>query len=912
MQSKAINLDASNFNHSIIKIYYPITQDLTSKSMKIIITLCLIIFSYTINAQKKPITNDTYLTWTTVSGGGLSNNGKFAYYTINNEPKEQNTTIITSTDKKWSIQFANLSNPHFTDDSKKLLGLLGKDSLLTLDLYTRSVSKTPKVTDYKIIRQNGTEKLIKYSEDESLTIGSITGKEEKKYNNIQEYTISLNGSSALLKQIINDTVKNSNVIRWVNLINNKSKILYVGEDAIQMIISKDGKNASFLTTGKEGNKIWNYNSAKNEIMVAVDEKKWQLDTSSRIEIRPYRFTKDGKYIIFSLRHNDQSQTPKDFEISPNFWNYQDLILRSAYFYDNGNKKYNYESFAIVNLENGEVHKITNENEKKPVGFDNEFDSLLVLETMFGETNEIASSKKISYKLLYIKTGKEINIVRGINKRFQNISLSPRSTYLSFYDPDKNNYFTFNIKEEKLTNVSVNAKENFSRCSLKGYPDTAEVAAGMIGWTEDEKKIIVNGEYDIWSLDPTGIDPPENLTKGYGANNKIVFNLALESEGKNLKWDSEVILSMTNLNTKFTGFLKLKLSNNAKLNKIKMEPYYIYPMENIYFQMNPDHLVKSKNSKTYLVLRQNANESPNYYITSDLLRFTAISNNKPQENYNWLTAELQTYRDESGVIYKGVLYKPENFDSTKKYPILFNYYTEKSNLVNSFPSVEPPSGDFNIPMAVSEGYIVFLPDMISKIGQVGDGAVNSILAAVNSLSLHKWADTSRMGIAGHSFGGFETNYIITHCNKFKAALSGAGVSEFVSMCYDIWGSSGYSKQNYYKNLVPKMGATLLEKPEIYLRNSPLLLANKITTPVLFLHNTEDKAVPFRQSRQFFIALRSLNKRAWWLNYPNEGHGLGSYENRIDFSKKVFEFFNYFLKGDPMPDWMNKYLSPTNLQ
>lgn len=873
--------------------------------MKIIITLCLIILSYTINAQKKTITKDTYLSWTTVSGGGLSNNGKFAYYTINNEPKGENTFVITSTENNWSRKFKNIVNPLFSEDSKQLYGQLMGDTLLKVDLGLSKIQKIPNVLNYKLCESKKNQFLVLYLTDRILMIQPTNSEAKLEFRNVEEYEISANGHAVIIKEGSNDT---HNTVKWIDITTGRSKTIYSGTNVNNLFISKDGKNCGFHRVDVNGVEIWTCNYGSEVALMILDEKSTHLGEGMKLSALSNRFTNDGKYIFVTLKKSEKAELEAEPKTNFNLWNYQDAILRSVYYNENGKIKISPEAIAIVNIETKSIRQLTEKNEKIPYNFNNKFDSLIVLEKSFGNPNEIITASKIDYTLCNIRSGERKKIVTGKNKPLQNIKISPRNSFVSYYDPEENQYFSYNIKNDTLLNISANANENFSRCILKGYPDTAAVAAGMIGWNSDEENIVVNGEFDIWRLDPRGKKSPENLTAGYGRKNQTVFNMAMDLNDAPLNWNTELELTMFDLRSKDIGFTKLHYSKKTKLSNFRMEPYYLYPMENIYFQIVPDQFIKAKNSNSYLVLKQKSNNAPNYYFTNDLQNFRPISEVQPQIEYNWLYSELHTYKDSLGNTYQGILYKPENFDSTKKYPILFNYYTEKSNLLNCFPKLEPAHVDFNIPMAISQGYIVFLPDMVSKIGYAGDGALKSILSAVTHLSLYSWADTSRMGIAGHSFGGFETNYIVTHCDKFKAAISGAGVSEYVSMPYEVWGGSGYSKEDYYKNLVPKMGVSLLKNPEVYIRNSPLLYANSTSTPLLLLHNFEDKSVPYRQSRQFFLALRSLNKRAWWINYKNEGHGLSEIENRIDFEDKVFGFFNYYLRDMAKPKWMDDSIAP----
>ena len=254
--------------------------------------------------------------------------------------------------------------------------------------------------------------------------------------------------------------------------------------------------------------------------------------------------------------------------------------------------------------------------------------------------------------------------------------------------------------------------------------------------------------------------------------------------------------------------------------------------------------------------------------------------------------------------QGILFKPENFDSTKKYPLIFNYYETSSQALYDYHKPGwTNSSNINVPYYVSRGYLVFMPDIHIKIGDPLRSALNAVESAARILSKRGYIDPKKMALIGHSYGGFETNYIITHSNLFAAAVEGAGASNYIS----LYGSvllSGSSKEWDAETGQMRIGTSLWQRPDLYLKNSAVLKADHVATPLLILHNKLDDAVPWEQGVELFTALRRLGKLCWMLQYDGEGHGLLKQENLRDYTIRQLQFFDHYLKGAPAPKWMTE--------
>ena len=322
------------------------------------------------------------------------------------------------------------------------------------------------------------------------------------------------------------------------------------------------------------------------------------------------------------------------------------------------------------------------------------------------------------------------------------------------------------------------------------------------------------------------------------------------------------------------------------------------------------LVKAKKANAYLFGLSNI-ESNELVLSADLKRLEQLTDiSAQQKDYNWLTVGLVKWKLPDGKMAEGLLYKPENFDSTKKYPVIFYYYEKNADGLYSYKAPAPSASTVNIPYFVSNGYLVFDPNIYYKNGEPGNSALNAVVSAARALAKNKWVDSTRMGLQGQSWGGYQTAFIVTRTNMFKAASAGAPVANMTSAYGGIRWGAGISRQFQYEKDQSRIGATLWQRPDLYIKNSPLFAADKINTPLLIMHNDADGAVPWWQGIELFTAMRRLDKKVWLLQYNGEDHNLVERRNRKDLSVRLGQFFDYYLKGEKPAKWLKDGLPATD--
>jgi dipeptidyl aminopeptidase/acylaminoacyl peptidase len=473
--------------------------------------------------------------------------------------------------------------------------------------------------------------------------------------------------------------------------------------------------------------------------------------------------------------------------------------------------------------------------------------------------------------------------------------SPAGKFIYWYNPELKNYFTYNTINGQIKNISDKIKEPLYDIE-NDVPDLPR-AAGTTGWTTNDRYFLLNDVYDIWRVDPNGIGQPVNISNGWAKKNKTEFTyINFDGEKRSIDENETIVLRSLDKKTKFAGFYLKKINDQSDPVLITAGPFA--------YSGSP---VKAKNADAYIFQRSNINESE-LYAGHDLKNMNKVTDLAlQQKDYNWLSVELIKWKMFDGKMSEGLLYKPENFDPQKKYPVIFYFYERDADGLYNYRAPAPSASTINVPYFVSNGYLVFDPNIYYKTGEPGESAYNSVVSAAKYLSKMPWVDSTRMAIQGQSWGGYQVAYLITRTNIFHAAGAGAPVSNMTSAYGGIRWGAGINRQFQYEKQQSRIGATLWQRPDLYIKNSPLFKADKVNTPLLIMHNDADGAVPWYQGIEYFTALRRLGKKVWMLEYNGEDHNLVERKNRKDLSVRLGQFFDYYLKDAKPANWI-KYGLP----
>jgi len=477
----------------------------------------------------------------------------------------------------------------------------------------------------------------------------------------------------------------------------------------------------------------------------------------------------------------------------------------------------------------------------------------------------------------------------------NASISPAGKYIWWYDQKERQYRSW--QDGKIHRISDGAKTSWhdEEFDMPDYPSPY----GPMRWTEGDQALLVYDRFDIWQLDPAAARVPANLTQGLGRKNRTSYRyLQTDPEERFLKPGQDLLLRAFNERSKTSGYAQWKADICCAPSLMQMGDYQVGPV------------VKARDAQMYLFTRETYTQSPNLFASTDLKSGTQLSSTNPQQaSYNWGRAELFTWKAYNGKEATGIVYLPEDFDPGKKYPMIAYFYERLSDGLHNYMAPAPTPSRLNIPFFVSRGYIVLAPDIEYTTGYPGKAAFDYVVSGARALVRKGWVDSTRMGIQGQSWGGYQVAHIITRTRLFKAAWAGAPVANMTSAYGGIRWESGLNRQFQYEHSQSRIGATLWEKPNLYIENSPLFHLKNVSTPLVIMANDADGAVPWYQGIEMFTAMRRLGKQVWMLNYNGEAHNLVERKNRKDIQVREQQYFDWLLKGEKPAPWITDGIPAT---
>ncbi len=478
----------------------------------------------------------------------------------------------------------------------------------------------------------------------------------------------------------------------------------------------------------------------------------------------------------------------------------------------------------------------------------------------------------------------------IPKLAGNASLSPNQQYVAWYNVQDSAWYAYSVKTGKNINLTGKIPYPFYNV-LNDVPNMAP-PYGMAGWTK-KGMLVVYDRYDLWQLNPSSATAPVNLTSGNGRKENIRFRyVKLDKEAQTLP--DNMLLTAFQLKNKKAGFYALTMKSR-KLEKLVLNDFaYNRPL-------------KAKKAPVIIWRKESFRVYPDLYVSN--LKFSdtkKISNANPQQkNYIWGTVDLVHWITFNGDTMQGLLYKPENFDPNKKYPMLVYFYERYSDRLHRYYSPRPIRSVINFTYYASNGYLIFVPDIKYKVGYPGASAYNCVISGTQAMvNRYSFIDRSRIGMQGQSWGGYQSAYLVTQTDMFRCAEAGAPVSNMTSAYGGIRWGSGMSREFQYEHTQSRIGGTLWDKLPLYMQNSPLFFVPRIHTPLLIMHNDKDNAVPWYQGIELFNAMRRLNKPVWMLVYNGQPHNLSRRADEKDLTRRFQQFFDYYLKDAPEPEWMKK--------
>lgn len=911
-----------------------------------LITLILQFYNPLIGQQKKPVDFILYDYWKEIRRTSISDDGKWVTYEVN-PYKGDGELVIMNPDRliKKTVKRAAYAQVSPKSDyvafkimpQTKLIRSLKKKKAKkdempkdSLGIYVFDNEKYLLVSDlvsFKVAENKSNWMVYLHTYDETkesgkseeaekakakkrvkgapavfdLVILNPVSSKEYRFKEVSEYTMSENGKLISFVQVEADSIIKSKVSVFDTEEEDIQKVFYEEGIAKKITVDFHGRQTAFLfSNNNELKKYSLYYWKEGEILsseLVLDDESFKIPKDWIVSINGgIWFSRNGTKLYFGTALKPEA-APKDTlldeeKVVLDVWSWTDPLIQAQQLNElRKEKKRTY--LTVFDTKSKEINRLADLNvpEVKTVDFGNSDFALGISDKDFQKEQSWLFPSHKDYYLIDVKTGDKKIVLAKTNA---DAELSPFGKYLYWFDKEKRAWFVRSTKSDKVLNLTSSLAVNFYDEEYD-YP-AAVPAYGATGWTKDDRYLLVYDKFDIWKLDPNGIEPPVNMTKGIGRENSLQFTyLKLNKDINYLEQGSDILLRAFNDANKQSGFYRLSWNSGSSVSKIFMDDFDF---------RTP---IKAKNAEKIVWQKSSVNEYPDvWYSGSRYEDVVKISNvNSQQKNYNWATAELVKWTAFDGRKEEGLLYKPENFDPSKKYPMIVFFYRLNSDKLHVHYYPKPSRSTMNVLFYASHGYLVFIPNIRYEKGYPGKSAYNYVVSGTKAMIAKGFVDEQKVGIHGQSWGGYQATYIITKTDLFKAASVGAPVANMTSAYGGIRWLKGESRMSQYENGQSRLGATIWENPELYFKNSPLFYADRIKTPLLIRHNDKDGAVPWSQSVEMFLALRRLDKPVWLLNYNGQGHNLKSKSPACkDYSKRMFQFYEHYLRGKPAPVWMTK--------
>lgn len=907
--------------------------------------LSFLISIFTVNVcqaqSKKSMTPDVYSEWNSIRSVKLSDDGNWAMYHIAKEIGDK-TLKIYDTRKDQTYTFPRVKKSAFDQNGKYAYftishsyeGLralerkkikkdkMPKDTLCIYNLENKVMTKIPNVKSFStpvhwggylafLLEPDEVQDTIKTPVKESKDTGSkliLTMPGSSEYDTLfyaKEYSFGRKGKGLIATSLGAEDVLKKGVYNFNFSQSNFEPVLESKGDVSNLTWSEDANQLSFvIDADTTENKIRPYElyywdtKSKAAIKIADQNSEFLPESYNISSYSKPKFSKDGSRLIFSITPPPILQDTsllKDEIVNVEVWHYDEDKLYTRQ--ENSLKSDKKRDFLCVYDLMKKSFSIIETEEYERVYFDKDYNSKFAI----GQHTSSYNKQRMWQGYGYFD-GYRIDVESGDKVKFTSQSRgrmlrSPNGKYCMWYDASIQGHWAYDVEDNVVHQITSKTLGKFAD-ELNDRPMDPS-SYGYFGFSDDDQFVLLYDRYDIWVIDPSNSIKANKITDGR-KNKKVHRIIKLDIEEETIDLLKPILIHVFDENDKSESYVSLDLKTGQQTELYKGD---------VRLDRTP---VKARNTNDCITTVENYRTFPNLVLTdTEFANMKTFSDVNPQQNeYLWGDIELHSWISETGEKLDGLLVLPEGFDPNKKYPLIVNFYERNSNRLNRHRAPYAHRSTINYSYYSSKGYIIFNPDVVYRIGYPGQSCYESVIPGIKSLIEKGYIDENRIGVQGHSWGGYQIADLLTKTDLFRCAEAGAPVVNMVSAYGGIRWGSGMSRMFQYEKTQSRLGATLWERPDLYLENSPIFKLDKVTTPVLILHNDGDGAVPWYQGIEYFNAMRRLEKPAWFLNYNDEPHWPVKWQNRLDFNIRMEQFFDHFLQDKPMPRWMKEGVPAIN--
>lgn len=908
-----------------------------------VLILALLLTATSSRAQQKDLTLEDYAQWERLGVNTLSPDGSWFAYQINPVEGDGSLRVKRVGDTDEHV-FALGSSPRFSNDNAWLAFAIGVSeeeskklekakkrvemSLGLLNLQTAEVDTVEHVQSavfsddgmFLAMRKYGPEGGSETGAD--LVVRNLATGTHQGIGNVSEYAFSPEGS--LLAVVIDATEKLGNGVQLLDLAASTVKVLDSAEKTFSNLEWRDDSfDLAYLREDRQvgedypdqvvvvhpdasrGNEIRIFDASTREDFPSD----FQVATEGGV-----RFSDDGSRVFFGLKERvaaeesdaiedesedvetDEGETEekgmtiaeRDKDLDPpgvDIWHWKDPIVQPRQGVTASRDK-NFTYLSAWTMYENDFAKLADDDVRSI--------------TLSGDQRHGIGYDPTPYQPALRETWNDVYVIdtqtgdrEMILERIENVLTSPDGDYVLYFRGD--DWWSYSVAEGVHRNLTEGIDTQFNNFTAI-YGREEDRAFGRGQWLADDEAVLVYDQYDVYQISPDGAGV-KRLT--FGADDKVRFRqVRVDFEEDTLAPNDPIYFSAYGDFTKDSGYYVLRsrpgwTEEEPRLDQLLYEPRSI------------SRLTRAKDAEVFTVMTQKADESPNIYAFDGSFDAPVqlTDTNPQQKDYKWGHTELVDFTNQNGVPLQGRLLYPADYEPGKQYPMIVYIYELRSQSLHSY-SIPSRTSAYNQRRFSSEGYFVFEPDIVYRLRDPGMSAVEALVPAVAAVVETGMIDEDRIGLTGHSWGAYQTSFVVTQTDIFNAAVAGAPLTNMISMYNSMYWNSGGTDATIFEVSQGRFPKPYWEDMEKFIQNSPVFSAADINTPLLVAFGDEDGAVDFNQGVEMYNTMRRLQKEFVLLVYDGENHGLRQKQNQIDYANRTHDWFNHFLLGHEPAPWISE--------
>ncbi|MGB5819331.1 MAG: prolyl oligopeptidase family serine peptidase [Saonia sp.] len=858
--------------------------------------------SDSLTQQKRPLTPEDYRLWSKMYGENISNNGDWYSYKLwhGNRIDRTDSLFIGATQKDINYSFPPGAYGQFSPSSGWFGCLVPEKGMALVNLEKDGIQWIPYTTKFEFSADGrylvGLGKATDSLCASQLWIMDLERGKQESITGATEFL--LNPTSNGLAYIM-DT-KGKKAVKLLRFKQYPTKTITITENALnpykKMVWNDQGNALAFLQELPEGpqkqkrHKIYHYTNTRGRAKLQT------LDPTTDTSQFPYsnimdtylKVSEDGATVFFKVQKLEEMKKTKHNFLGSEVqvWGTRDKQL-----YPEKkrlrNRKYSpklatwwpkKEKVMFLETDSLPVAVLTGDR-KQLLSYNPEESGLHFKE--YGDIDFYLTDLETDRYKLFLK---QQNGAPGLTL------VSPGGRYIAYFRDQ--HWWAYDL--EKKTHANMTQAVEVPVYDVEHDRSSVPPPYGIAGWTQGDRELLVYDQYDVWLLSPKG-KVPRRLTQGRESQIRYRIDENVRRSNFRRRW--------------FTGFERetFDLSEGLMLETLGKDMASGYSLWKpgkevkplVYTDMHVNGLKKAGKKEAYIYKEQSFDTSPRllYWEPGMPEPKILVKSNPQQENFQWGRAELLRYPGPDGKPLQGALFYPANYTLREKYPMIVNIYELKSKELHRYVNpTEYLQDGWNLANYTTEGYLVFYPDIRYTPNDPGISAVNCIEAGVKAVLAKGIVDKDRVGLIGHSFGGYETAFAVTQTDLFATAVAGAAVTDLVSWYHTLEGDYGKDVMSFFEDGQFRFTNSFYQNPAAYFRNSPLHHAGNINTPLLLWTGEEDYHVDWHQSVELYLGLRRLNKACKLLIYPEENHSFLKPKNQMDLTQRIKRWFDAYLKPE----------------